>query len=431
MSLSGAMNSAVSALNAQSTALSVISSNVANSSTVGYKAASTSFSSLVADSTGSASVNSYGGVSASVVQNIGVAGLLTSTSNATDLAISGSGFFPITDGVDGDVTYYTRDGEFSVDDEGYLVNGDYYLVGWTTDGDGNVTTANTNSADALEPINLNRYNSTAAATTEVDLNANLPADAAVGDTFTTSLDVYDALGTAQSVPVTWTKAAENTWTMVLGDPTDPSTGAASGTIGGVTSYTVTFGGDGTLAGITDDAGTAVDDVAITVDSWNSGATSSDITLALGTVGSADGLTQYSSGDSDPQVDIDSITKDGVEYGTLSGVEITDDGTVVAKYSNGQELPIYKIPIATFANENGLTLGSGGVYEETRDSGDYTLHVAGSNGAGSIASYSVEGSTTDTTVEMSKMIVAQQAYSAASQLITTSKEMFDTLLQSVR
>ncbi|WP_445682451.1 flagellar hook protein FlgE [Radicibacter daui] len=431
MSLSGAMNSAVSALNAQSYALSLISSNLANSSTVGYKTVDASFSDIVTQQSSLGTKYASGAVRATSVQNISTQGLLSSSTSATSLAISGDGFFPITDGVDGEQTYYTRDGEFTVNDDGYLVNGDYYLVGWTTDSDGNVTSANTNSVDALEPINIEKYSSSAEATTTASLEANLPADAEVGDTFDTSIDVYDSLGNTQAVSVTWTKTDTNEWTMTVNDPTDPSSGEATGTAGGTTSYTISFNDDGTLNTITDSSGNTVTEPTITIDSWDDGAGASSISLNLGTSGEADGLTQYTTGDDDPQVSVESIDTDGVQYGSLTGVSIASDGTVTAVYSNGQELPIYKIPIVTFPAENNLEILSDGVYAQTTDSGNYTLHVAGEDGAGSISSYYLEESTTDTATEFSKMIVAQQAYSAASQVVTTVKDMYDSLLQAVR
>lgn len=431
MSLSGAMNSAVSALNAQSYALSLISSNLANSSTVGYKTVDASFSDIVTQQSSLGTKYASGAVTASSVQNISTQGLLESSSSATSLAISGEGFFPVTYGEDGDQTYYTRDGEFTVNDDGYLVNGDYYLVGWTTDADGNITSANTNSVDALEPINVEKYSSSAEATTTASLEANLPADAEVGDTFDTSIDVYDSLGNTQSLSVTWTKTDSNEWTMTVNDPTDPSTGETTGTAGGTTSYTISFNDDGTLNTITDADGNTVTEPTITIDSWDDGAGASSISLNLGTSGEADGLTQYTTGDDDPQVSVDAIETDGVEYGSLTGVSISSDGTVTAVYSNGQEMPIYKIPVVTFPAENNLEILSDGVYAQTSTSGNYTLNVAGEGGSGDISSYYLEESTTDTATEFSKMIVAQQAYSAASQVVTTVKDMYDSLLQAVR
>ncbi|HVY99749.1 MAG TPA: flagellar hook protein FlgE [Dongiaceae bacterium] len=432
MGLGAALDSAVSALQAQSKALSIISNDLANSSTIGYKSVGTSFTSLLTEET-SATTYSAGGVIASATQNVGAQGLIASTSASTNVAVNGSGLFVVTADKDTSDVFFTRNGEFSADSDGYLVNNGYYLMGWTTDSDGNVESSNVNSVDGLEPININRYTTSAAGSTEVTLKANLPADADDGDSFTTSVSVYDSLGVSQDVPLTWTKSTttENTWTLTIGNPTDPSTGDQTGTIGGSSSYTITFNTDGTLASVTDSGGNAVDQATITVSSWNDGAAAGDVTLSLGTAGSADGLTQYASGSDDPSIDIKSATTDGVAYGTLKSVSIGDDGTVTANYTNGQSLPIYKIAIATFANVDGLKAQSDNVYQMTAESGSYTLHVAGEGGAGSVVGSSLEQSTVDTADEFSRMIVAQQAYAAASQVITTSNTMFNDLMQAMR
>jgi len=90
--------------------------------------------------------------------------------------------------------------------------------------------------------------------------------------------------------------------------------------------------------------------------------------------------------------------------------------------------VYKIPVVTFANENGLSALSGGVYEETLLSGSAQY---GSSSAGTIVSDALESSTVNTTTEMTNMIVAQQAYSSASQVISTDKKMFDSLISVIQ
>ena len=177
--LSSSMQIAVTALNAQSAAVSTISNNLANSDTIGYKSTDASFYSLV---TGSGSANSFtgAGVVASPSQKISQQGLIVGTQTATDLAVDGDGFFVVTGAADSDVFAYTRTGDFYTDANGYLVNSNgYYLQGYPTDRDGKITTSN--SAAGLEPINLYNANGSAVATSELMLQANIPADAAVGD----------------------------------------------------------------------------------------------------------------------------------------------------------------------------------------------------------------------------------------------------------
>ncbi|MEM9631280.1 MAG: flagellar hook protein FlgE [Pseudomonadota bacterium] len=418
MSLQGALNASISALSAQSTALSAISDNLANSQTTAYKSSSTSFSSLVA---GSGS-NSSGGVSATMVSNVDQQGLLVQSTEATHLAIEGDGFFIVSDSSDATSTYYTRNGEFTVDNEGYLTNGDYYLLGWATDADGNPVGGT--SENALEPIDLDSVQSSVDATSNVEFQANLPADAAIGDEFETTFEVYDSLGTTSTVTATYTKTAENTWEINYSDPTLPSSGDVVGT---VTSgpVEVTFNEDGTLAS------TNPAPAELTIGSWTTGAQDSSISLGLGEPGATNGLTQYASDGGDPAIDVQSIDQDGLAYGNLSSIEIADDGSVIAFFDNGEERPIYQIPVATFGNPDGLAEMSNGVYARSSNSGNATLHEPGAGGAGTIQGGWLEASTVDTGNEFSKMLSAQQAYSAASQVMTTANSMFDRLLEAVR
>jgi flagellar hook protein FlgE len=418
MSLMGALNSAISSLYAQSQALSNISDNLANSETTAYKTTSTSFSSLVAGSGSSSS----GGVTATSTSNVTEQGLLIASSSATDLAIEGDGFFVVSNSVENGASYYTRNGEFEVDSSGYLTNNGYYLMGWETDADGNVIGGT--SENSLTAIDIDSVQSSVDATSEVEIQANLPADAEVGDTFETTFEVYDSLGTSATVTVNWEKTAENTWEMSFDDPTLSSTGDVIGT-SSTASIEISFNEDGTLAS------TDPDPAEFSITGWTTGAADSTISLDLGTADDTDGLTQYASDSDDPNVEVQSITQDGLAYGSLSSVEISDDGSVTAFFDNGEERVIYKIPVATFGNANGLTEKSDGVYARSSASGNSTLHQAGEGGAGTINGGWLEASTTDTSEEFSKMLTAQQAYSASSQIMSTTSDMFNTLLDAVR
>lgn len=428
MSIGGALNSAVSGLKAQSTAMAIISDNLANSETTGYKALSTSFSNLVTQNSMKSSYSS-GGVRATPRQDVDGQGLIQSTSNSTDMAISGNGLFVVTSSVDSNTTYFTRSGSFEIDADGYLTSGGYYLQGWELDQNGNVVGGNSNSASSLTAVNLNAFNSSAAATSLASIQANLPSTAVVGDSYTTAMEVYDSLGTAHTVSMTWTKSATNEWQLYFSDPTlSTDSSVTSGTAfpgASDTPITITFS-DGVLDTINPDPPT------ITISGWTTGASDSTIELDLGTAGKTDGLTQYAPSDTDNiDVQVEDISQNGLQYGTLNGVEVLDDGTVVASYDNGDEVDVYRIPLATFANYNGLSLNSDGVYEQTADSGNYTLTEAGTGSAGTITGSALEASTVDTAEEFSKMIVSQQAYSAASQIISTCGDMYDSLIQAVR
>ncbi|MBR9971465.1 flagellar hook protein FlgE [Magnetospirillum sulfuroxidans] len=430
MSLLGAMNSAVTALKAQSTALAIISDNLSNSSTTGYKASTTSFKTLVTQSYSSTSYAS-GGVSASVRQNVTNQGVISATSNATDLALDGDGFFVVSYGATGEETFFSRDGEFEIDAQGFMCIGNYYLQGWKTDSDGNVISGSTNSSSTLDAINVNRFTGTAEATSAEVLKANLPADAALNDVVTATMEVFDALGVSHTVTMSYEKTAANEWTLTLADPVLSSdTSSQSGDITGGP-FTLTFA-DGALTGITDSGGTATE-LEFSITNFTTGASDiASVTMDVGQItGGTGSLTQFASNNDDPDISITSITGDGVEYGALSSVEVDDTGIIWAHFDNGQDIAIYKIAVADFTNANGLESTGYGIYRQTAASGDFTLHEAGEDGVATITASALEGSTVDTSDEFTRMIVAQQAYSAASQVISTCSDMFDELIAAVR
>jgi flagellar hook protein FlgE len=181
---------------------------------------------------------------------------------------------------------------------------------------------------------------------------------------------------------------------------------------------VTFNGNGTPSGF--------NVAGIDVLGWKSGAANSTVAVDLGTAGLSDGLTQSSGAYS-----IGFINQNGVQFGSFSGVAISDDGLVVALFDNGETLPIYQIPLATFANPNGLSAKTGNIYLATDTTGTPILREPKSSGAGTIASGSLENSTVDLGTEFTNMIIAQRAYSAATKIITTADEMLDELVRIKR
>lgn len=435
MSLSSALSTAVSGLTAQSLALSAISENIANSATTAYKTKEIDFQSLVSGAMGSATSTSS--VIAKTNQALSVGGVIASTSVSTNVAIDGSGFFVVADdpGDTGSDLVYSRNGSFSTDEDGYLVNSEgFYLQGFPTDSDGAILSTNTSDLSNLQSINLDSISGTAKATSTVTMAANLPADAVIGDVFTTSMEVIDSLGVSHTIDQSWEKTADNTWELTLSDPTLTSGAtAADGTIS-PSRVTVTFGADGSLldTSVDDGTGTLVSTtpIALTIAGYSTGAADGAITLDLGTVGGTDGLTQYASTSSTLSIS-PTFEQDGANYGELSGIEIDESGLVTANFDNGVSLAIFQIPVATFSNPNGLTHVSGTVYDENTNAGQVHVNLPGDGSSGTLVASALEGSTTDIASEFNKMIIAQQAYSAASQVISTTSGMFDTLIQAMR
>ncbi len=380
---------------------------------------------------GSTTTGYSNGVTTSTQTNISSQGLIQADDTATSLAISGDGFFVVTDG-NGDV-YYTRAGDFDTDAEGNLVNSSgYYLMGYALDDDGNPASGTVpTSTSALTTINLEDLTGTAEASTEVSMVANLPADAAVGDTFSVDVEVFDSLGTSHTVTYNYEKTAENEWELTYSDPVLTSDGT---TVTGTSSggpLTITFDGDGNLSAITDTSGTDVtDNATLTITGWTTGANDSSIVSDLGTAGDDDGLQQFASDEEDGDMTLYSVDQNGSNYSEIAEISISDDGVVSVTYENGESEPVYQIVLADFANADGLTAYSDTVYKESNTSGSYVLKTPGDGGTGTLADYSLESSTVDTTSQFSKMIIAQQAYSAAAQVVSTTSDMYDTLISAV-
>jgi flagellar hook protein FlgE len=464
MSLFGSLYSSVSGLSAQSKSMSMISDNVANVNTTAYKGAVADFASLVTRRP-SSQAYSPGGVRAFTSYDVEQQGLIQSSSSPTDVAISGNGFFVVnrTSGADGlpGEQLYTRAGSFEPDFLGNLrTPTGFYLQGWALDADENITDIN-----QLETVNTRTIQGVAAATTQVDLGANLDADAAhINDgtyvasgagtnnmsqylagqlqdppvlagmqpTFSRDVQIYDSLGRPRTVTVAFLRedptVTANQWHVeVFADPTSLDAVHADGLLA---TGTVNFRDDGSL----DDPDVLVPfpgggpaGRSFTVD-WidSNGAADSLVTLRLGAAGTTTGLTQFSS-----PSDVAFVTQNGAEVGELNGVRIDEEGHVVASFTNGEERKLYQLPIATFPNPGALDPRSGNVYQQTDVAGEFNLRFAGVGGAGTVTPSSLEAANVDIAEEFTKMIVTQRAYSASSKIISTADQLLEELLRITR
>lgn len=417
MSIYGAMYSGVSGLSAQSRALGMISDNISNVNTVGYKSTKAQFATLVTQSI-NREVYTPGGVRAKPTQQLDKQGLLQSSASGTDIAVSGNGFFVVNESATpglGDDYLFTRAGAFERDSSGNLRNtAGYYLQGWALDNNGQPI-GNTSVLSSLQTVNIANLSGTARATTTAEIGANLPSTAAVSDTQDISVQVYDSLGNAHDVTLTFTKTATNTWSYAVADPVLAGTTTTSGTVTGGGAGSMTFDGNGVPTAITQPP------IAIT---WTTGgATASTVALDIGTVGEIGGITQFAG-----EFSLGRIEQNGVRFGEYSGVVISEEGIVTAMFDNGETKDIYKIPVAQFSNPNGLAARDGNAYLQTSASGDVTLGNANSGGAGKIAPGALEASNVDLAEEFTEMIVTQRAYSASAKVITTADEMLDELIR---
>lgn len=454
MSIYGAMMTGVAGLGAYSNALSVASANISNVNTVGYKTATSNFSTLLASASSAADPATAGVVSRSG-QNVGVQGLLQPTSSPTDLAISGNGFFVVGQTPsDTSSRAYTRAGSFTPDPSGYLKNtAGLYLLGWKLDNNGTVPS----DRNDMTPINVNSLSGKAEATTKMSVQINVKASTsiysgspaydptsptssmaggAIQPNFQRTINVYDSQGGSQPLQLSLLKTGANTWSYEVtyqGDTAKLTTApdnllpAANGGTG-----TIIFNSDGTLQSVTPTgagAPTTTDGtfpVTIPWDPATSGLQTQAIKIDLGTLNSSEGITQF-----DNASTMVSSTVNGALFGSLSGVTVGTDGVITAQFSNGLSQRVYKIPLATFANPDGLSETSGNAYLTSIASGSPTITEADLGGAGTLQSKNLEGSTVDLATEFTSLITTQRAYSAASKIVTTASTMLDDLLTMAR
>ncbi len=430
-SLFAALGVSVSGLGAQSAALGNISDDLSNSQTTGFKSIGTSFESLVTAS--SATNNSPGGVTASPFYQNDVQGNIASSATATNMAISGQGFFPVMSATQSAAgatvfgsNYFTRQGDFTLNKDGYMVNGSgYYLLGYPIAASGAV------NASAASPIQISSLLNNPVATSQVTYAANLPANATAGG-FTSSastIQVYDALGNTHQMNLTWTKSGTNQWSVAV----DVANGL------GASDYTatvpVTFnstGVTGTLASLGTGTGYTVDSsltsAGVSFNLTFPGAGTQNIDLNLGKYNAASGVTQFSNSSS--AVSVSSFQQNGLGEGSFSNIAIDKSGIVSINYSNGSARQIYQIPIAIFNSPDNLQRITGGAYQATIASGTPNLSPASTNGTGTISSGSLESSNVDIATEFADMIQAQQVYSSNAKTISTINQMLTTIIQAV-
>ncbi len=422
MTISSSLNAGVAALKANANRLATISDNIANSSTFGYKRVETDFHSMVTSGQGGS--YSAGGVRTTSQRLIDQRGSLVTTNNSTDLAVRGRGMLPVRPSSQiasgSNEMLLTTTGSFRTNEEGYLVTqSGLVLLGWRANPDGSIPSVPRDTPAALEPIQLSVNQLSGAPTTSMNLRMNLPATAtdagAPGDTQPLSVEYFDNLGKSESVdielvPTVPATGSSNEWTMTLRD--SASGGAVIG------EYTLTFTDSrtagGTLASVTAVTGGAYDPATGSVVVNVAGG---PMEINIGQIGDADGITQLS--DTFAPV---SITRDGSAVGTMTSVQVDENGYVYAFYDTGVSRRMFQIPLADVPNPNGLTALDSQTYAPSRDSGTFFLWNAGEGPTGDLVSFAREESTTDVATELTSMIQTQRAYSSSAKVIQTVDEM---------
>ena len=424
--------SAVSGLNTHMNEMDVIGNNIANVNTTAYKSQSFSFSDMLYQTTRDSapatattgSVNArqigLGSRAGSIATNISTQGAAQTTNLPFDMMISGNSFFTVNNGTE---NLYTRDGTFTVDDNGDLVtrsNG-YYVQGWTSS-DGK-TVATTGSTSKLSLINAANKTSAAQATTAETFSGNIDAkdsllSASTGRTVTAG--VYASDGKNYTLQFKLTDAGDS----------DSST------------YTMT------LAGVTDASGNSItlpanSDINLKYSSSNgkllsanaatSGIVSINLPASVGGTLSLDlsSSTNYAgtTGASTIKTKMGDIDGNGVgrPEGTMNGITISKNGMINATYSNGDNKVLSQIAVAEFANASGLEKAGENLYQATPNSGAAQMMDVTKDG-GAITTGAVEASNVDLADEFTRMITAQRGFQANSRVITTTDTMLSDLKQ---
>lgn len=403
----------LSGLIASQAQLQSVSNNLANIDTVGYKDTTLSFSDVFAQS------STLNGADNPVQAGLGVAtsqtstdfsdGATSETGVASNMALSGNGFFVVQNA--SGTQSYTRAGDFTASKDGELVTADgQYVMGYPAV-DGVV-----NTSAPLQALQVGLGSVTpATATTSMNITANLDSSATTGTSFTTELPVYDSLGTSHELSVDYTKTGTNTWSYSVNIPT-ADTGAASTQ---VASGTLSFDSTGTLT-----SPTGV--IPISIPTLADGASSMSIAWSLdGSTGTTPTLTQ-----TDTDSTTSASTQNGQASGTLSSYTVSSDGTIEGTYSNGQTAALGQVAVANFSNTQGLLAVGSNNYQATAGSGVPLIGTASTGGRGTITGGYVEESNVDTAAEFAKMIVAQQAYQANAKSVTTLDTISQTTIQMV-
>lgn len=401
---------ALSGLNAAQTDLNVTANNIANSATTGFKQSRSEFAEIFAVSPQGVSRNQFGnGVKVSAVSQQFSQGNTNTTNNSMDLAISGQGFFVLSDG---GAAAYTRAGAFQVDNAGYVVNSqNQRLQVYPPSTTGSFNTSTTGD------LRLITSESAPQATSEVETVFNLPAKATAPTTTpfdaadpasyneARAITIYDSLGAAHTASLYFVKSATpNQWEMnvyVDGNAVGAAQPLAYSNTGALTTPA---NGQISLPAYDAAAGLATGAAPI--------ALNFDLSRT----------TQY--GDT---FSMTASTQNGFTTGRLIGIDVGANGVVQARFTNGRSNSLGQVAIASFSNPQGLQQLGNTNWAETNASGQALLGQAGGSGFGLIQSGALESSNVDITAQLVNMITAQRNFQANAQMIQTADQVTQTII----
>ncbi|GAB3375228.1 flagellar hook protein FlgE [Spongiibacter taiwanensis] len=397
---------ALSGLNAASAHLDITAHNIANVNTTGFKSSRSSFADVFATSNNDVTATTPGaGVRLNTITQQFSQGNIDFTDNNLDLAISGEGFFTMK-GANG-ITY-TRAGAFSVDRDGYVVNSNLEkLQVFPAAANGTFATG------SLADLKLQITENPPQQTSRTDIGLNLPANAPVpaaspfdptlpsSYNHATSMTVYDSLGTSHTATMYFIKEpTANNWSQRLYVDDNPVGGA----------NTLTFDNAGIL--------TSPASGLVTYPAYDPGTGAADLNLSFNYIDT----TQYGQ-----EFSVNNLQQDGFTTGRMTGIEVSSTGVVSARFTNGQSSQLGKVAMAIFSNPNGLQQQGDTSWAETYTSGGPRLGEAGTSNFGLLQAGALEGSNVDLTAELVEMITAQRNFQANTQMISTSDQVTQAII----
>ncbi|MCL4848040.1 MAG: flagellar hook protein FlgE [Acidobacteria bacterium] len=424
----GSFSAGLSGLNANSTYLSVIGNNLANINTVGFKASTVRFTDLVSQRIGGTSTNPMQvglGVATGSISPVFSQGSIDNSREPTNVAIQGNGFFVVR-GNEG--LAYTRAGDFSFDSDGRLVTQDGWAVQGYTQLDpitGEVVTTGALTDIVVPPGALRQPKPTTVFSTVTNLDAN----ATVGPpptTFTTSVQIYDALGSPHIATITYENTGPGAWSYIISVPGEDVVGGTAGTPFEIANGTIQFDATGRLDPAVGLNGGAPADLTILTPNWANGAAPNEMTWDLVDANGIGTLSGFSS----PSA-TSSKSQNGASAGQVSDISISPDGSIVATFGAGQNVVVGQLALASFNNPKGLVKMGSNRFGESEAAGLPNIGTPGTGGRGTVIGNALEGSNVDIAQEFTQMILAQRGYQANAKTITTSDELLLDTLQLKR
>ncbi len=321
-----------------------------------------------------------------------------------------------SDGISATLTSPATDARLAINVDNPLDTIDFNTGAGST---GNVLTAFGLASAAFSPV----YDSAGVAGDNM-------ASGVISAHFSRSVRVFDAQGNGHDVLMTFIKSGNNRWEVEIFSA-EPDEVVVNNDFGQLASGTIEFNGDGTLRNVDSTLSSAIEIV------WSNGASPSEISFNFGTagveagtegatvIGLADGLSQFSGA-----FQVQFVEQDGASSGSLTSVEIDEDGFVVANFSNGQSRNVFTIPLASFPNANGLTARPGNTFSQSDASGEFTLSSTGDAGVGVFSVAALENANVELADELTRIIIAQRSYQAATKVITTVDELLEELNRSI-